>query len=1074
MAEKIPQEIIDEILSRISLESLIGEFTPVSGSGGSAMAVCPFHDDKTPSLSINDEQSPSTWYCHTCDVGGTAKEFLAKIRGIELQTHFREIMLELAERAGVDVSTYFAPPRSSASMPSRDSSHPGESKKQFFLKKLIENMKTIRGSHAVVLTRAKNAKGDGEDDGPEKGKHPVRISYYPGVDYLTGKVLPGSPGEKLNISKIVNQAKQNERSVDFGVSLFSSDVQCVKKDKNSKGYYRLHKTQGNETHLLMVSLDFDNIEWKSARGNKEYQNLERRDGFIAETKERLYTRLKESLERLELWEYAAVVDSGTGFHVHFILNEIEEYSKIDMVSEAGVFDCGQFYEYVVKTLSMICRSDPSLTKRTSMVKIFPGTPYTKITPHRSVEARKDARGFLTLRQIYERFPKKIPFAELEKDFTIYNKSFGLFQPHGRLPDNEFLQALGNLYKTKPTPQNIEADFKVYIEGGVLPGVESEETETYKGAEDWEGGDGSAIRISKNYGMFYRKKKKKYDNEGNEVWEDEWIRIPCGYALIPRYVIVEDQSKPDEFKIVFDAIRPGEKRQITIDGHKFGCADSLQKAMVTLRIDITLAQASRAALYSYAIKHAKPITPVFSGVSWDSENSPIISGYDWVYRDGKIFRGKEGIVDTDNGTLYIKGHKLRDVNVPAGSSRYASKSPEPGGKAAELRDKIDQLFVSPEVSRLFLSFLAASMLREKIIEETKGMPLLTLHGETGCGKTTLLEVAKSIFNQELLTNRPTISTTIKSQKYRKNGVLLFDELDKEYLPHLVSWLKDCVTNSNRPRQNKDGGIIADDRTLNTSIIGTNEPIHFYGDAWDYRMLKIKFDKLKRRTNTAGLSEVHHYAERNGFDLYIELFEKAAAVNMETLFDDIRSLEKTIAVRIGKDLRLARYYASVIAIGFAVGIIEGTHYDTMIDFIASNEGERGTDTSIIQSNLLECALDMTKGNPEIDLGREYDARYPGGEIIPQVMWISLERFTKFLKNRNVFHNIDQRTVSQMINGLGWIEKNNTSKTQFINGEKKLEHCTHLIVNFGNEVFKNDLYQNIEKDHKKWCRLRSSPDE
>jgi hypothetical protein len=1091
---KIPDEIIQEILARTSLVELVRSYTEVSGSGGESLAKCPFHDDKVPSMSVSDDLG--LYHCHACGASGNAIQYLMKMEGIE----FRDALRELAGKAGVDVEGYFAPRHGSTGSVSE------KPQKTFFLRKLIENLKTVSGRSICVSTYL-------HDKDPQSRKQPFRDNFTPGCDGKTGTLRTGTPDKGLNLPKLAAESVKQERMVSVGVSLFG-----LKTVQSKSGFWHVSKSRENATHCLMVSLDFDNVEWKAFKGNREYLNIGNRDKFLEETKERLYKRLWESLEKVGLLQFAVIIDSGSGYHVHFILEQIEPYSEIDMISEAGVFDCGQFHSYVVKSLVLLLGSDSSPVHRTSLFKMIPGTPYTKIVPHRKVEVKKDARGFLSLHGLYELLPdiplsgvlssrdfprpvsRKRPYSELEKEFAVYEKSFQLFQALGRFPDSEFLHAMNRFYQSKPKPDDIETDFGEYIRNGTLPGGETPGDNYYNGREEWEGGDGSAIRITKDYLMKYRTMVKKSNAEGDYEWTPEWLTIPCGCALVPKYLI-QGESDPEDYKIVFDAIREGYHRTVAVEGKKFGCADSLQKALRALQVDITLAQKSASALFSYALCYAKPIRPMNVGVNYDSQGweksrdvtdaeerevKPFLAGYDWIYRDGRIFRGKDGIIETGEEVYYIKGYPLRQANEHR--RKHARKSPDPDGKLLELRDKIDQLFFSPEVSRLYLSFLATAMLREPLLEKISGIPFLSLHGESGCGKTTLLEVAREIFNQQFLTNRPTISTTVKTQKHRKNGVMLFDELDENHLPYLMPFLKDSVTNAYRPRQDKEGRIVGDDQVLNTAIISTNLPLHYQGDPWDFRMVKIKFTKKARKLNVDGISDLRWFAEHEGFNLYLDLFEKVSKIDLSKLGEDIHSLEKQIAQVITKDQRLAQMYATVLAVGHHIGI--GIRHEETLDFIRDNEGDKGSDQSLLTDSLLNCAIEMNEGNNYEEIEKELDAVYPGAQIIRQTEYISLKRFTDYLRRQNVYHNIDSRTVAHMIHGMSWVKKTPgvISKTHFVNGKWEREHNTFLIVDFSAEAYKDQLIQSIAYRKKifnseqskyreqttNYCRLRSSPDD
>ncbi|MDR2392397.1 MAG: DNA primase [Planctomycetota bacterium] len=66
-------------------------------SGSGMMGLCPFHDEKTPSFSINP--ADQFFYCHGCHVGGDVITLVEKLEKVE----FPEAVRILAERAGIPV-----------------------------------------------------------------------------------------------------------------------------------------------------------------------------------------------------------------------------------------------------------------------------------------------------------------------------------------------------------------------------------------------------------------------------------------------------------------------------------------------------------------------------------------------------------------------------------------------------------------------------------------------------------------------------------------------------------------------------------------------------------------------------------------------------------------------------------------------------------------------------------------------------------------------------------------------------------------------------------------------------------
>ncbi|MDD1650706.1 MAG: CHC2 zinc finger domain-containing protein, partial [Methylococcaceae bacterium] len=61
MAGKIPEHFIQDLLARTDLVDLIESRVPLKRSGSNYMARCPFHNEKTPSFSVNRDKQ--FYYC---------------------------------------------------------------------------------------------------------------------------------------------------------------------------------------------------------------------------------------------------------------------------------------------------------------------------------------------------------------------------------------------------------------------------------------------------------------------------------------------------------------------------------------------------------------------------------------------------------------------------------------------------------------------------------------------------------------------------------------------------------------------------------------------------------------------------------------------------------------------------------------------------------------------------------------------------------------------------------------------------------------------------------------------------
>ena len=92
------REDIDRVRERTDLAELAAEVTKVKRSGRSIMAVCPFHQEKTPSLSIDPARG--LYHCFGCGKGGDVFQWVQETHGLD----FVGALELLARRAGVTLT----------------------------------------------------------------------------------------------------------------------------------------------------------------------------------------------------------------------------------------------------------------------------------------------------------------------------------------------------------------------------------------------------------------------------------------------------------------------------------------------------------------------------------------------------------------------------------------------------------------------------------------------------------------------------------------------------------------------------------------------------------------------------------------------------------------------------------------------------------------------------------------------------------------------------------------------------------------------------------------------------------
>lgn len=86
---------IEEIKNRVDIVDLVSEYLTLKKAGRNFIGLCPFHQEKTPSFTVNRDKQ--IFYCFGCGEGGNVITFLMKIG----DKTFPEAIKDLAEKTGV-------------------------------------------------------------------------------------------------------------------------------------------------------------------------------------------------------------------------------------------------------------------------------------------------------------------------------------------------------------------------------------------------------------------------------------------------------------------------------------------------------------------------------------------------------------------------------------------------------------------------------------------------------------------------------------------------------------------------------------------------------------------------------------------------------------------------------------------------------------------------------------------------------------------------------------------------------------------------------------------------------------
>jgi DNA primase len=94
---RIPKETVDQIIHTADILEVVGDYVQLKRNGQNYWACCPFHNEKSPSFSVNP--SKGLYKCFGCGKAGGVVQFVMDVEG----TSYPEALRALAKKYGVAV-----------------------------------------------------------------------------------------------------------------------------------------------------------------------------------------------------------------------------------------------------------------------------------------------------------------------------------------------------------------------------------------------------------------------------------------------------------------------------------------------------------------------------------------------------------------------------------------------------------------------------------------------------------------------------------------------------------------------------------------------------------------------------------------------------------------------------------------------------------------------------------------------------------------------------------------------------------------------------------------------------------
>ncbi|WP_035618734.1 DNA primase [Lacticigenium naphthae] len=99
---RIPEETVQSVLTQTNIVDVISQYVQLKKQGKNLFGSCPFHEERTPSFSVNEEKQ--MYHCFSCGRGGNAYSFLMEIDGLS----FPEAVVKTAEVSGLSIDEKYS------------------------------------------------------------------------------------------------------------------------------------------------------------------------------------------------------------------------------------------------------------------------------------------------------------------------------------------------------------------------------------------------------------------------------------------------------------------------------------------------------------------------------------------------------------------------------------------------------------------------------------------------------------------------------------------------------------------------------------------------------------------------------------------------------------------------------------------------------------------------------------------------------------------------------------------------------------------------------------------------------
>ncbi|KRN29518.1 dnaG protein [Lactobacillus selangorensis] len=97
MAQRIPEATVEAVRQKTNIVDVVGQYVQLKKQGKNLFGLCPFHEERTPSFSVNEQKQ--IFHCFSCGRGGNVFNFLMDLEKLS----FPEAVAKVAQMENIPV-----------------------------------------------------------------------------------------------------------------------------------------------------------------------------------------------------------------------------------------------------------------------------------------------------------------------------------------------------------------------------------------------------------------------------------------------------------------------------------------------------------------------------------------------------------------------------------------------------------------------------------------------------------------------------------------------------------------------------------------------------------------------------------------------------------------------------------------------------------------------------------------------------------------------------------------------------------------------------------------------------------